>query len=99
MIQVIAMSDKEEERQQAIAVKYDKERDYAPKVVAKGAGHVAGQILAAAASHAVPVYRNKTLAAMLMAVELDREIPPELYQAVAEILVYVYQLDQKKSKR
>ena len=65
--------------QQAVALKYDMERDTAPKVVAKGRGHVAENILAAAQKNAVPVYQNKTLVNMLMALEIDREIPPELY--------------------
>ena len=76
----------EEQRKQAIAIRYKDKEDPAPKVVAKGAGYVAEQIVSAAKQHSVPVYKNKTLTAMLMAVDLDREIPPELYQAVAEVL-------------
>lgn len=82
------------ERKNAVAIRYDKKKDGAPKVVAKGAGIVADNILAAAHKHGVPVYQNRTLSAMLMAVDLDREIPPELYRAVAEVLAYVYRLDQ-----
>jgi len=78
-----------------VAVRYDKDDDSAPKVVAKGRGTIAENILSIAKQHSVPVYQNKTLTAMLMAVELDKEIPPELYQAVAEILAYVYRVDKK----
>lgn len=84
---------------QAVALQYDEQDNKAPKVVAKGTGLVAGNILSSAKDHGIPVYQNKTLTAMLMAVELDREIPPELYQAVAEVLAYIYRLDQQIGKR
>ncbi|MDF2635844.1 MAG: type secretion exporter [Pelosinus sp.] len=84
--------------QQAIALTYQKSNNTAPKVVAKGTGFMAEKILSTAKQHSVPVYQNKTLASMLMAVELDREIPPELYQAVAEILAYIYHIDKKMNK-
>jgi len=84
--------------QQAVALKYDMERDSAPKVVAKGRGHVAENILAAAQKNAVPVYQNKTLVNMLMALEIDREIPPELYRTIAEVMAYVYRIDKKAKK-
>jgi flagellar biosynthesis protein len=90
---------KGEERKQAVAIKYDHNPRQAPMVVAKGQGIIADQILAAAKQHAVPVYQNKTLAGMLMAVQLDSQIPPELYQAVAEVLAYIYRLDQTTPRR
>ena len=83
----------------AVALKYNEHDGTAPKVVAKGAGVVAGKIIYSAKEHGVPIYQNKTLTGMLMAVELDREIPPELYQAVAEVLAYIYRLDQRLGKR
>ena len=89
----------EEKPTKAIALKYDKETSVAPKVVAKGQGLIAENILNAALQNSVPVYQNKTLATMLMAVELDREIPPDLYKAVAEILAYVYRIDSKFKKK
>ncbi len=93
------MAEPDKPRKEAVAIRYDGKEDKAPKVVAKGAGVVADQILATAEKHTVPVYRNRTLTSMLMAVDLDREIPPELYKAVAEVLAYVYRLDQKRRKR
>lgn len=94
------MSDIERDKlPKAVAIKYDQHDGQAPKVVAKGVGAVAGRILHAANEHAVPVYQNKTLTGMLMAVELDKEIPAELYQAVAEVLAYIYRLDQRLRKR
>lgn len=91
------MTDRPEERKKAVAIRYDNKVDKAPKVIAKGAGVVADNILAAARQGAVPVYRNRTLTTMLMAVELDREIPPELYKAVAEVLAFVYRLDKSRA--
>lgn len=92
--------NKEEKNQitHAVALRYDEE-NIAPKVIAKGKGFVAENIINAAKQNAVPIYQNKTLAGMLMAVDLDKEIPPDLYTAVAEVLAYVYRMDQKRSKR
>ena len=79
---------KQKPPQEAVAIRYDRDRENAPRVVAKGKGYVAEQLLAIARRHAVPVYQNQTVTHLLMAVELDREIPPELYQAVANVLAY-----------
>jgi len=83
----------------AVALKYDPEINHAPKVVAKGRGHVAESILAAAQKNTVPVYQNKTLVNMLMALDIDREIPPELYHAVAEVLAYIYRMDKNEQRK
>lgn len=84
--------------QQAVALKYDTEHDKAPKVTAKGRGYVAENILAAARQNTIPVYQNKSLVNMLMALEIDREIPPELYRTIAEVMAYVYRIDKKAKK-
>jgi len=81
-------------QRKAVALKYEAERDLAPKVIAKGRGHVAEHILETAQKHSVPVYQDKTLVNMLMALEIDREIPPELYKAIAEVMAYVYKMDK-----
>lgn len=83
----------------AVALKYDQERDHAPRVTAKGRGYVAENILAAAQKNTVPIYQNKTLVNMLMALELDREIPPELYHTIAEVMAYVYRMDRERGER
>ncbi|MDD4600443.1 hypothetical protein SDC9_05959 [bioreactor metagenome] len=93
------MDNEEEKAKQAIALNYNNEKNAAPKVIAKGAGYIADKILASAKQNSIPVYQNKTLTSMLMAVDIDREIPPELYQAVAEILAYVYRVDQRLTKK
>lgn len=81
-------------QQKAVALKYEAERDNAPRVIAKGRGHVAEHILETAQKNSVPVYQDKTLVNMLMALEIDREIPPELYKAIAEVMAYVYKMDK-----
>ena len=89
---------KQKPPQEAVAIRYDRDRENAPRVVAKGKGYVAEQLLAIARRHAVPVYQNQTVTQLLMAVELDREIPPELYQAVANVLAYVYRMDGRAAE-
>lgn len=83
----------------AVALKYTPGEQAAPKVVAKGKGFVAENILATAKKNAVPTYQNKSLVNMLMALELDREIPPELYRTIAEIMAYVYRVDRRHAAR
>ena len=82
----------------AVALKYNQGVDRAPRVIAKGRGHVAEHILAAAQKNTIPVYQNKALVNMLMALEIDREIPPELYKAIAEVMAYVYRMDASKGR-
>jgi len=81
-----------DEPEMAIAIQYDKEADSAPKVVAKGLRVKAEQILAIAKEAGVPVMRNVPLANALYRIEVGDEVPEELYDAVAEILNFVYSL-------
>ena len=77
----------------AVALKYNAEEHSAPVVTAKGTDFLANKIKEVAREHQVEIVENKPLARMLYYnVEIDREIPPELYQAVADILAYVYNL-------
>ena len=77
----------------AVAIRYDKEAHEAPVVVAKGADYLAQKIKDVARANAVEIVENKPLARMLYHnVEIGAEIPPELYQMVAEVLAYVYSL-------
>ncbi len=80
---------------QAVAVRYREDKDSAPRIVAKGSGFIAEQIINTAVQHSVPLYQNSTMAGMLLAVELDKEIPPELYKVVAEVLAYIFRIDQR----
>ncbi len=79
----------------AVAIKYEREEDEAPTVVAKGKNAVAEKIKEIAREYNIPIVRNPPLAWQLYDnVELGEEIPPELYRAVAEVLVYVYSLKE-----
>jgi flagellar biosynthesis protein len=82
-------------QQRAAAIRYDQTSDLAPKVVAKGRGQIAEKIIALAKEHGVPLYPDPNLAQILEALELDSEIPTELYRAVAEVLVFIYRLNSK----
>ncbi len=80
----------------ACAIQYDKEKAAAPVLIAKGADHLAQKLKDIAKEHDVPIVENKPLARMLYYnVEVDAEIPQELYQMTAEVLAYVYQLKNK----
>jgi flagellar biosynthetic protein FlhB len=77
----------------AVAIRYQRREMAAPRVVAKGEGYIAQRIRELALEHAVPVVERKELArALYQAVEVGQEVPPELYQAVAELLAYVYRM-------
>lgn len=80
----------------AVAIKYDKEEHEAPVVIAKGADYLAERIKNVARENAIEIVENKPLARMLYHnVEIGSQIPPELYQMVAEVLAYVYGLKGK----
>lgn len=80
----------------ACAIKYDKDTAEAPVLIAKGADYVAQKIKEVAKEHDIPIVENKPLARMLYYnVDLDKEIPKELYQMTAEVLAYVYKLKNK----
>ena len=80
----------------AVAIKYDANSGFAPRVVAKGKDHLAELIKKKAATYGIPIIERKPLArALFAAVEIGKEIPYELYKAVAELLAYVYKIKGK----
>lgn len=81
----------------AVALAYEAETMNAPRVVAKGSGELAAKIRALADEHKVPVLQNVGLARTLHTVELDHEIPEELFDAVAEVLQWVYELRKESA--
>ncbi len=83
----------------AIAIKYDKGKDGAPRVIAKGMRLKAEKIREIAKAAGVPFMKNTTLAASLYRVEVGQEIPEELYDAVAEVLNFVYALQQQSKAK
>jgi flagellar biosynthesis protein len=79
----------------AVALRYEHSKDGAPRVMAKGRGHVAESIVAIAREHHVPLVADRNLVEVLEALDINLEIPPELYRAVAEVLVFVYRINGK----
>lgn len=86
------MTGSSERTKKAAALAY-KEGDYAPRVIAKGHGVTAEAIIALARENGIYVHESPELVSLLMQVDLDRFIPPELYQAVAELLAWIYWLE------
>ncbi|MDR1665239.1 MAG: EscU/YscU/HrcU family type III secretion system export apparatus switch protein [Clostridiales bacterium] len=85
-------------RMRAVAVKYDP-TDVAPKVVAKGVGVIADKIIDKARDTNVPVYQDAQLAEDLTKLELGEHIPPELYEVVAQVLIFISDLDRLEAYR
>jgi flagellar biosynthesis protein len=81
--------------QSAVALAYHDGKG-APKVVAKGRGLVAEQIIAVAAEAGVYVHESKELVSLLMDIDLDRQIPPALYRVIAELLAWLYHIEAAK---
>ncbi len=89
----------EGKKRTAVALRYDIEKDAAPTVLAAGRGVVADEILRIAKENEIPLYENPRLADLLSKLEIDAQIPAELYVLVAEVLFFVYQLDKMAQKR
>ncbi len=87
------------ERKAAVALRYDIDRDKAPLILASGRGPVADEILRIAEDNKIPLYEDPELAKLLSKLEMDTEIPAELYTLVAEVLFFVYKLDRMAEKR
>ncbi|MRD73062.1 flagellar biosynthesis protein [Rhodocyclus tenuis] len=81
-----------EKMRSAVALAY-RETDAAPRVVAKGRGLIAEEIIARARAHGVYVHESPELVSLLLQVDLDERIPPQLYVAVAELLAWLYRLE------
>lgn len=79
----------------AVALRYLPEQDASPLVVAKGKGHIAETIMQKAKEHGVPLQEDPSLVEVLSKLDLNQQIPPELYQLVAEILSFVYRADAR----
>lgn len=83
----------------ATALQYSPDTDAAPKVVAAGQGLVAEKIIEKAKEADVPVYQDKNLAKTLSALGIGEEIPPEIYEVVAEILIFIGSVDKSYGER
>ena len=79
----------------AAALRYDTAKERAPRVVAKGEGQTAENIIKIAELHNLPIRKDEDLIELLSKVELDKEVPQALYQAVAEVCSFIYKVTKK----
>ena len=91
-------------RKKAVALRYDKESSFAPKITATGKGLIAENILEKAKIHNIPILEDPSLVELLANLNINEMIPEELYQAVAEVFAFIYRADKgmeapKKSKK
>ena len=84
-------------KKKAVALGYNRSQDNAPKVLASGAGEIANKIISLAKEHDIPIKEDPDLIEILSKVEVDQEIPLNLYKAVAEIFSFLYKITNKKS--
>jgi flagellar biosynthesis protein len=77
-------------RLRVAALRYNQPTDRAPKLVARGEGHIAEKILALAREHGIPIHEDRELVDVLAKLDLEEDIPGEVYQVVAEILAFLY---------
>lgn len=86
-----------ERRRKAVALGYDEEDDEAPRVKAKGEGEVAEKIIELAEREDVPLYEDEDLVELLYGLDLEEQIPPSLYEVVAEVFAFLYRLNEDES--
>ena len=84
-----------DESKKAVAIKYNRDKDRAPKVLAKGRNDIAERIIEVAKDNQVPILPDKDLVQVLETLDVNFEIPPELYRAVAEVLVFIYSMNNR----
>ena len=89
----------QDEQRQAVALRCGPKKDAAPKLVAKGRGYLAEKIIEMARLHNIPIRHDKKLLQILSRLDLEEEIPPEVYRAVAEILAFIYRLSNRQSEK
>ncbi len=88
--------DKKEQNKSAkmaAALGYDIEKDDAPKILARGRGEIAKKIIAKAKEEDIPIKEDKDIVRVLVQLDIGQEIPEELYQVVAEMLAFIYRLE------
>ncbi|BDH61123.1 hypothetical protein CD30_01840 [Ureibacillus massiliensis 4400831 = CIP 108448 = CCUG 49529] len=89
------MSEQKFNRKEAIALTYQPSENSGPKVIAKGKGKIAENILERATLHDIPIYEDPNLVELLGQLDLNDAIPEDLYQAVAEVFAFIYRLDKE----
>ena len=89
--------DRKVEKKKAVAVKYRPKIDDAPKVIAKGQGKVAEKIIEIAREHQLHIHNDPDLIEVLSQLDINEEIPPDLYIVIAELLAFVYSINRSES--
>jgi flagellar biosynthesis protein len=87
------MGDERKPMNRAAALRYGRGEDVAPHLVAKGQGVIADQILEAARSRGIPIHQDPALVEALSRLDIDQQIPPELYFVVAQLIAFIYRLE------
>ncbi len=82
----------------AVAVRYEAAEDIAPRLTAKGQGYMAEEIVRLAHQHGIPLHHDPDLVELLSQLELEQAIPPEAYEVVAEILAFIYTLNEHRKQ-
>ncbi|MDY6823767.1 MAG: EscU/YscU/HrcU family type III secretion system export apparatus switch protein [Thermodesulfobacteriota bacterium] len=90
----MSMSSENDKDPKAVALQYRPHKDNAPRVTAKGTGVTAEKIIALARQHHVPLRNDPDLVEVLSMLDLEAEIPPGIYVVVAELLAYIYRLNE-----
>lgn len=86
-------------KKKAAALRYDQDKELAPKVVASGEGLIAENILKKAKENDVPMLEDGSLVELLAELNINETIPEELYQAVAEVFAFIYKADGEAKKK
>lgn len=80
----------------AAALQYDQDKDKAPRITAKGKGLIAEKIIELAHENGIPIQQDPGLVQILCKLDIDEEIPVELYRAIAELLAFVYSINERR---
>lgn len=89
-------ANKPEKQILAAAIRYDHEKDQAPRITAKGKGLIAEKIIELARENGIPIQQDPGLVQILCKLDIDEEIPTELYRAIAELLAFVYSINERR---
>jgi flagellar biosynthesis protein len=88
-------ADGRPDRRRAVALRYQHAEDSSPRIIAKGQGEVAERIIAVAKDHGVALHEDRDLVHLLGVLDLDVEVPPTLYRALAEVLAHIYRTNAR----
>lgn len=92
------MENKDINTAKAVALKYDIEKDKAPKLTAKGQGETAKNIIKIAKQNDIPIKKDEDLIELLSKIDIEKEIPPSMFKAVAEIFSFIYEMANNKDE-